>query len=153
MTAQLKRFIELVFERKKSSSFSGKYGTSISTSGNYFDHHAHDYIHAISEDLGINYFRGYSAEINDILEKVERKRLFLFASNFFRNCENKIPTEKIYDPVKFTYPKFNPSTIENQPKTHNHTITLLTDVTDKDISLQNMIDAFVKLIPNPVTNG
>jgi multimeric flavodoxin WrbA len=151
VTAQLKRFIELIFERNKVSSFSEKYATSISTSGNYFDHHAHDYIHAISEDLGINYFRGYSADITDILEKVERKRLTLFASNFFRNCENKIPTEKIYDPVKFTYPKFKPSTIEDQPKTYNHTIMLLTDVTDKDISLQNMINVFVKLTPNPVT--
>ncbi|NHJ48711.1 MAG: hypothetical protein FK733_13080 [Asgard group archaeon] len=149
--AQMKRFIELVFERGKEEVFSDKYATSISTSGHYFDHHAHDYIHAISEDLGINYVRGYSAEIIDLLEKKERKRLQLFARHFFRNCENKISIEKIYEPIMHSYPTFKPSGITENEKTHDYSIIIITDATEKDTSLLNIIDTFVKLMPNPVT--
>ncbi|MCK5183793.1 MAG: NAD(P)H-dependent oxidoreductase [Candidatus Heimdallarchaeota archaeon] len=145
--SQLKRFIELVFERKKLNYFKGKNATSISTSGKFYDHLAHNYIHAISEDFGMNYFRGYSAEIMELLKKKERKRLQNFAIQFFIQCENKLESAKVCSPLIFDYPAYNPSKIKVQPKTKKHKITVLTDASETDESLNNMIDTFVKLMP------
>lgn len=41
--SQLKRFIELVYERECTYAFRDKYSTAISTSANFFDHTAHNY--------------------------------------------------------------------------------------------------------------
>lgn len=53
--SQYKRFIELIFENKLESYFSDKYTSAFSTSIHYADIHAHNYIRAISEDLGMKY--------------------------------------------------------------------------------------------------
>ena len=78
--SQYKRFIELIFERKAQDTFSGTYAASLSTSIHFFDYTAHAYIHAISDDLGMNYLGFYSAEMRDLLSEEERKRLEKFLS-------------------------------------------------------------------------
>jgi len=149
--SQLKRFIELVFERKKLSYFQGKNATSISTSANFYDHLAHNYVHAISEDFGMRYYRGYSAEMMDLLKKKERKRLLNFTKQFIIQCENKLETAKVYSPLTFEYPIYKPLNVKVQPKTKKHKITVLTDALESDISLNNMIETFVKLMPCEVS--
>ena len=52
---QYKRFIELVFERGAQGAFAGKYAAALSTSIHYADMIAHNYIHAVSDDLGMKY--------------------------------------------------------------------------------------------------
>ena len=47
--AQLKRFIELVFERNREAIFAGKYSATITTSIHYMDHTAHNYVQAVGE--------------------------------------------------------------------------------------------------------
>jgi len=147
----LKRFIELVFENKKQSYFKGKNATSLSTSGKFYDHLAHYYIQAISEDFGMNYSRGYSAEMMDLMKKDERKRLRKFFLLFVNHCETKTTTAKYYSPLTYNYPVYKPTDIKKQQKTKNYKVTLLTDATKTDLSLKNMIDTFVKLMPCEVT--
>ncbi|MFA5331721.1 MAG: NAD(P)H-dependent oxidoreductase [Methanoregula sp.] len=97
--AQYKRFIELVFERKAQNAFAGKYAASLSTSIHYADMIAHDYIHAISDDLGMKYLGAYSAEMKDLLRAAERERLERFASLVFSGVEKKIPVQRMNAPV------------------------------------------------------
>jgi multimeric flavodoxin WrbA len=149
--SQFKRFIELVFERKKQSSFKGKNATSISTSGKFYDHLAHYYIQAISEDFGMNYSRGYSAEMMELMKKDERTRLRKFFMQFVNKCENKTATAKYYSPLAFDYPIYKPTKVNDNPKTKIYKVTVLTDATESDVSLNNMINTFVKLIPSEVT--
>jgi len=53
--SQLKQFIELLFERNSQCVLKGKIATGISTSANFYDHTAHNYMHGISSDLGLRY--------------------------------------------------------------------------------------------------
>lgn len=149
--AQLKRFIELVFEQKKQSYFKGKNVTSISTSGKFYDHLAHYYVQAISEDFGMNYSRGYSAEMMDLMKKDERKRLRNFFLQFVSQCENKITTAKYSSPLTFDYPVYKSPSIKASQKTKDYKVTVITDASKSDSSLNNMIDTFVKLMPSEVT--
>ena len=64
--SQYKRFIELIAERNATDVFAGKYTASLSTSIHFFDQTAHAYIHAVSDDLGMKYLGGYSAEMHDL---------------------------------------------------------------------------------------
>jgi multimeric flavodoxin WrbA len=81
--ANMKRFIELVFERGAEGAFAGKYGASISTSIKFFDNTANDYMQAISEDLGMNFVGFFAADMNDLMKADKRRLLELFAERVF----------------------------------------------------------------------
>ena len=61
VSSQFKRFIELIFERGAEEAFRDRYTAAISTSVHFFDHTAHNYVHAICDDLRMRYLGGYSA--------------------------------------------------------------------------------------------
>ena len=92
-----KRFIELIFERSSASAFESKYAVSLSTSINFYDHTAHNYIRSISEDLGMKYIGFFSANMNDILSEQGRKKLESFSDYFTESAEKdvKIPRYSI----------------------------------------------------------
>lgn len=91
--SQYKRFIELIVERRAQDAFAGKYAASLSTSIHFFDQTAHAYIHAVSDDLGMKYLGEYSAEMMDLLQEEERKRLEKFATITFSAVLAKIPVQ------------------------------------------------------------
>lgn len=97
--AQYKRFIELVFERNVKDAFAGKYAATITTSIHYADMIAHDYIHAISDDLAMKYLGGYSAEMHDLLKEEERERFTGFVALVFAGVEKKVPVQRMNPPV------------------------------------------------------
>jgi Multimeric flavodoxin WrbA len=92
--AQYKRFIELVFERNVIDAFAGKYTAALSTSIHYADMIAHNYVHAICDDLGMKFLGAYSADMHDLLVPEERARLVKFAALTFANAEKKIPVQR-----------------------------------------------------------
>ena len=69
--SQYKRFIELIFERKQQEAFAGKYTVCLSTSVHFFDHTAHNYMHAVCDDLGMNFIGSYSAAMYDLMRGKE----------------------------------------------------------------------------------
>jgi len=93
-----KRFIELIFERNVESVFADRYTACLTTSIHFFDHTAHNYIHAICDDLKMKFAGSFSADMGDLHQAEERERLGLFAGNIFEIIENKIPTSKRYMP-------------------------------------------------------
>ncbi len=97
--SQYKRFIELLFERKCHNAFAGKYTASLSTSIHFFDHTAHNYIHAVCDDLGMNYLGAYSPAMYDLMKKPERARWLNFVSRFIDSVSRKVPVAKVYPPL------------------------------------------------------
>jgi multimeric flavodoxin WrbA len=81
--SQYKRFIELVENRGLAPAFAGKYAGSLSTSIHFYDHTAHEYIRAVSEDWGLRFVASYSAAMDDLLKAAERDRLDAFAEDLF----------------------------------------------------------------------
>ena len=148
--SQLKRFIELIFERGAEDAFKDKYGTTFTTSAHFYDHTAHNYMHAVSEDLGMRYVDGYSAEFNDLLRPDERIQIENFADRFFGYLEKKEPTEKAFMSVSREMPEYDPGKIDDVSKTNHRKIILITDATERDSNLERMTDVFMRSVPNEV---
>lgn len=89
--SQYKRFIELIFEKNAISAFRGKQAACLTTSINFFDHTAQNYINGICDDLGMNFFGSYSAEMNDLLKSKERQRLKAFGELFMKAIKEGTP--------------------------------------------------------------
>ncbi len=85
--SQYKRFIELIAERGAESAFRGKHAVTLSTSINYYDSNAHAYMRSVAEDLGMRFVGIHSARMNDLMKKEERRRLHLFAEDFFTSIQ------------------------------------------------------------------
>jgi multimeric flavodoxin WrbA len=146
----MKRFIELVLARGARDAFEGKYASAITTSMHLFDQTSHAYIHGISEDLGMRYVPGYSAQFNEIMEEEPRRQLLLFAADFLRTVEKKDEVEAVYPPVSPRVPAFRPKKTAPAAKTGSHKVLLLTDETEADLNLVRMTDVFLSRLPNRV---
>ncbi len=148
--AGLKRFIELVFERKASGAFTGKYATAITTSMHLFDHTAHAYIHGISEDFGMRYVTGYSAQFNDIIEEEQKRQLLLFAGEFLTIAGRRLPVETVYRPISAKTGAYRPTETDLVKKPGSFKILFLTDETPRDRNLGYMTDVFLRHLANRV---
>jgi multimeric flavodoxin WrbA len=146
----MKRFIELVFERKEQTAFAGKYASAVTTSMHLFDHTSLAYIHGISEDLGMSYVPGYSAQFTDLTEEEGRRQLLLFADDFIRTAEKKLPVEAVYPRVSPKVGAYRPNETELVKKTESYRILFMTDETPKDRNLGYMTDVFLRHLNNRV---
>jgi multimeric flavodoxin WrbA len=97
--SQYKRFIELIFEKNAVSAFRGKPAACLTTSINFFDHTAQNYINAVCDDLEMNFFGSYSAEMNDLLKTKERRRLKSFGELFIKAIKDGTPAIKNNKPL------------------------------------------------------
>jgi multimeric flavodoxin WrbA len=139
--SQYKRFIELIWERGAQEIFRNKYTAVLTTSIHFFDHTAHNYMHAICDDLGMNYVGSFSAEMYDLLRTKRRAMFILFAQNVFEAIEKKIPTTKSYLPLTYRKFDFMPSgTKEGKIDPQNKKIVILTDAEDPQSNLGKMIE-------------
>lgn len=93
--SQYKRFIELITERGAQSAFSGKHAVTLSTSINYYDSNAHVYMRSVCEDLGMRFVGIHSANMHDLMKPEERRRLHLFAEDFFTSIERGLEFPRI----------------------------------------------------------
>lgn len=108
--SQYKRFIELIFERNRQDAFQGKYALSLSTSVHFFDHTAHNYIHAICDDLQMRYAGAYSAAMYDLMKKTERVRWLSFVGQFFDAAARGVTTARVYPPLTASNFVYQPGT-------------------------------------------
>lgn len=101
-----KRFIELIWERNATHAFKGKYAASLSTSIHFYDHSANNYIHAVSEDLGMKFVSSYSPEMHDLMNPKKRSNLEKFFEEFIQTVQEKANLPKTYPaivPSSFVY--------------------------------------------------
>ncbi len=148
--SQLKRFIELVFERGAQGAFAEKYATTFTTSAHFYDHTAHNYMRAVCEDLQMRYVDGYSAEFNDLLRPDERKQIRNFADGFFGAVETGKPTCETFMRIPGEMPDYEPGEVEDVTKDSGRKIVLVTDAAEGDSNLQRMTETFLSAVTGEV---
>jgi multimeric flavodoxin WrbA len=134
-----KRFIELISERGVQDAFAGKYTATLSTSIHFYDHTAHNYMHAVCDDLNMKYVDYFSADMNDLHKEEYRRQLTLFGQRLFSAAENHTPIQKQYLPVQnrdFTYtPGATPASL----KVDGRKIVILHDENEACSNLRKMV--------------
>ncbi len=152
--AQLKKFIELLFENNAGEMLKGKVSGVVSTSMNFFDNTAFDYMHAIIEDLNMKYSGFFSNNLFDF-DKIERRKTFYtFIGNILAAVENQLPAPKRFNPLilrkNFI---FTPSEVLDENKLDNtgKKIIIITDSNNDKSNLGKMIGKFKSSFKNEIT--
>ncbi len=135
---QLHRFIELI--KEQGVELKGKVATQFSTSKHFYDVTAHRYIEDNCGDLGLNYVRGLSADMDDLLTEKGQNE----AKDFFKYVlfcmENGVFEKKS---VNSTEPKHVAVTVpENSGEEKTGDIVVLTNCKGNDTQLKSMIERF-----------
>ncbi len=145
VSSQLKRFIELVYERNSEAAFRSKPTAAISTSIHFCDNYALNYIKEVSEDLGMNFFDYYAADMMDLNNEKERTRLNLFAANFVsfiqsgaQNPRQSMPLQ--YKPAELDFSHSPSKTVPTSKK-----VVILTDEQETNHNLRHMTSYLKKL--------
>ncbi len=154
---QLIRLFQLIKEAGRSSIFQGKYATSMMTCFHYYDHLAEDWLRGMSEDLGMFFMEGRTADNMDMLKKAHRASMRFFMHDFVDACRNRSPVERKFMPVPAaSSPRFTPAPIPATPdarpdpaQSRLRTV-LLTDEMNQDGNLSRMIDVFKDAYPHPI---
>lgn len=149
--SQLKRFIELIYENNAEDSFKDKYAAAVSTSIRFFDTTAHNYLHAVCDDLKMKYVNFNSLDMWDIFAGSKRKQLNLFAENFFSIVEKKEPVSIHYKPLSTeNIRSYTPGQVKSKVDNSGKKIVVLTDGYDRNTNLGKMIARFSDSFTNPV---
>ena len=135
----LKRFIELISEREAQKTFIGKYCASISTSIHFFDHTAHNYIHAISDDLQMKYIGAFSPGMTDLLNAKGQKQLLQFGNLFFKSIVQQSPIQPHYAPLQARAFHFQASQPKSTLDAAGKKIVILHDALEEDVNIQQMV--------------
>lgn len=137
--SQYKRFIELIFEKNAVPAFRGKPAASLSTSINFFDYTAHNYINAVCDDLQMNFFGSYSAEMNDLLKTKERQRLKAFGELFMKAIKDKTPAIRNNRPLVAPEVIFEAGQI-TPVETEGKKVLIVADDLAENSNLQKMVE-------------
>ena len=137
--SQYKRFIELIFEKNAISAFRGKPAACLTTSINFFDHTAQNYINGICDDLGMNFFGSYSAEMNDLLKNKERQRLKTFGELFIKAIKNNTPAIRNNAPLTTPQVVFEAQD-EIPVDTEGKKVLIVVDNLSENSNLQKMVE-------------
>lgn len=154
---QLIRLFQLIKAAGRNSIFEGKYATSMMTCFHYYDQLAEDWLRGMSEDLGMYYIEGRTADNLDMLNKTHRSSMRFFMDDFVSSCRNRYPVERkfmplpetkspIFSPGQMTVPQAADPDLE-EPKLRT---VLLTDEIHKDGNLSRMLDVFMDAYPHKI---
>lgn len=149
--SQLKRLIELLFETDRPEPFKGRYATSLTTSINFFDHTAHNYMQGVSEELGFSYIKSYSANMDDFFKKNQQKKMENFFGWFAESVSKKVLTRRKYNIVKsdsITYQPDIKDPLMSPLSAGPSDVLLLTDEQAEDVNLSNMTGVLEHLFGN-----
>ena len=145
--SQLHRFIELVKESK--IRLAGKCATQISTSKHFYDTTAHEFIRENCEDLHLNFIRGLSADMEDLLSKKGQKE----AADFFRHVLWAVEN-KVFCPC--TMPAAGGESLKSasipesaRSRSPQGQIALVADLDGENEALRAMVERFMRVSPYP----
>jgi multimeric flavodoxin WrbA len=146
--SQYKRFIELISVRHVKEAFQNKYAASLSTSIHFFDHTAHNYMHAICDDLDMKFFGSFSAGMRDLLKTQGQKNVKIFARSFLDSIEKKIEAVKVHQPIRWDSFAYLPSDTTSSKLHTSKKIVILTDSLEGNVGM--MITHFSDLFSHGV---
>ena len=136
--AQLKRFIELVFCRNAASAFAGKYAAALTTSIHFFDHTAHAYLHAIAEDLGLNFAGSFSAHMEDLFSEGNQRNLLRFSDDLLDTVARRPELQRLYGPPGGSQPPYRPGPVPLPFESGGKNVVILSDA-DPGSNLEKMV--------------
>ena len=142
--SQLHRFIELT--KSCGVDLSGKYASQISTSKHFYDVTAHKYIEENCLDLGMNYIRGLSADMEDLLTEVGKNDAIKFFDRFLWSVDNSVYTSIVGTPEEYK-PVMATEINSGINKRSDKDILILTDASSAEASLSSMISRFRAQLP------
>jgi multimeric flavodoxin WrbA len=137
--AHYKRFIELVFERGAQAAFAGKYAASLSTSIHFFDHTAHNYIHAICDDLGMRFVESFSPDMMDLLNPEGQAKTAQFGGHFLNGIQTGAVTARQYAPLNWRNFHYEPGEASEPANTNGKKVVILHDSRDPSSNLSRMV--------------
>ncbi|QUH27844.1 NAD(P)H-dependent oxidoreductase [Vallitalea guaymasensis] len=137
---QLHRFIELMKQSSLLTNLKGKFATQLTTSKHFFDITAHHYIEDNCNDMELKYIKGISCDMDDLLTEKGRKELKLFWKYVRFSVKSNVINIANHTPSKFDF-VYDRSLDKNDVKPDFETV-IVTNCTDEDVSLKNMIDDF-----------
>jgi multimeric flavodoxin WrbA len=146
-----KRFIELIEERGAQDAFAGKYAASLSTSIHFFDHTAHNYVHAVCDDLGMRTVGAFSPAMYDLLKERGRTQLTQFAGEFFRAVEVQSVTQRSTLPLAAPTLEYVPGPARQPVETGGKRVVLVSDAEPNQTNLLRMIERFQASFAQKVT--
>jgi len=144
VSAQYKRFIELIFEKKANNVFRDKYTAVITTSIHVFDHAAVNYIHSICDDLNMKYTGAYTAFMYDLLSDKERERLIKFADDVFTTAGSSSVTSRTFSSLVGSSFKYKPGKPDSKISTEGKRILIITDNDGEQTNLSAMTERFTE---------
>ncbi len=159
---QLIRFFQLIKEAGRNDVFQDKYATSMMTTFHYYDHLAEDWLRGMSEDRGMFFIEGRTADNEDMLNKDHRSSMRFFMKHFVNACRYRLPVERKFMPLPATEsPRFIPNSMSTSEVTSSSQTAqnpnqkvfrtvLLTDEINQDGNLSRMINVFLDAYPHPV---
>lgn len=138
--SQLKRFIELTFERGAQAPFKGKYAAALTTSIHFYDHTAHRYLHAVGEDLGLRWLGSYSAAMYDLLYRGERNRFAAFAGEIIDGVAAGRPTARRHPPLPPASFRYLPGPVQATAPLGGKKALILADPGETGSNLAGMVE-------------
>lgn len=138
--SQVHKFIEVA--KANGVNLGGKYFGQITTSKRFYDVTAHKFIEENGYDMGMKYLGTLSADMEDLLEEKGRNDATNFFAKLLFDAENQIYTQRI--PTISTYKKelYTPC-INKVKKSSDKDVVVVTNASEDDLNLKNMIEDFV----------
>lgn len=158
---QLHRFVELM--KVHQVNVAEKIATQVTTSKHFYDVTAHRFIQDNCQDMGMNYIRGLSADMEDLPTEQGQNDAKKFWEHFLWCVEHKI-YEPCYlkntTPVHATVdlPSAQPADTADAPASNSsakaHDVVIVTDYTAEDTQVIAMIDRFraTLSVPSRIVN-
>lgn len=137
--SQLHRFIELMKEHHVN--LEGKYVTQITTSKHFYDVTAHKYIEENAYDFQARFLRGLSADMEDLLEIKGQKQAVTYFQKVLYSIEKEIFESKPLTEAKQPLP-YECQYKYNEKKSKEKDVLIVTNASEDDMNLQNMIADF-----------
>jgi multimeric flavodoxin WrbA len=140
VAAQYKRFIELIWEKGVEDAFKGKYTAALSTSIHLFDHMAHNYIHAICDDLEMKFLGSYSADMYDLLKETEQKRFLQFSKHLLEGIKKSVSTVREFPSLQTYEFQYEPGDRAQPVDPGGRQVLILNDCESGQTNLLRMVD-------------
>lgn len=140
--AHYKRFIELIWERGAENAFRGRYATLIASSIHFFDNTALNYMHAVCDDLQMQFTGYFSADMQDFMDEKRRGDFLVFARDFLDCMAAKTVMPKIYLPLSSDKNSYIPVNPAAPLDIRGQKVVVVTDSTDKNENIGKMVERF-----------
>lgn len=108
--------------------FRGRYAAALSTSIHFFDHTAHNYIRAVSEDLGMTFTMSFSAAMMDLMNPAVRKNLLSFGRQFVNMVNSHAVLPALTAQAHFKPWSYSPGAYQGAPVIHGKKAVIIADI-------------------------